>query len=364
MPSPLERYLDDLKQPGFTHDPGQRRALECLQQLYQKLLVSPPPKPWWQSWFSSTASAPVQGIYLWGGVGRGKTYLMDTFYEALPFEQKMRTHFHRFMRDVHTELNRLRDTKNPLEKVAETLAKKTRIICFDEFFVADIGDAMILANLLKALFARGVTLVATSNIQPQGLYQNGLQRQRFLPAIELLLRHTLSIELADGADYRLRAMLKADIYLTPLGSNAEAALWRCFNGLVHDLSAVKNNVELAIEGRVILARAECDDIVWFDFAALCDGPRSQNDYITLAKEYHTVMIANLPQLGRTNDDQARRFIHLVDEFYDRRVKLVLSAAVPLIALYGEGKLNFEFARTISRLIEMQSQEYLALAHRP
>lgn len=362
--SPLERYLNDMQKPGFQHDPAQRRAVEHLQSLYEELRRRVAPQPWWRSLFFRNARAPVKGIYLWGGVGRGKTYLMDSFYDALPFEQKMRTHFHRFMRHVHAELTRLKGEKNPLEKVADALAEKTRVICFDEFFVSDITDAMILANLLRALFNRGITLVTTSNIQPEGLYENGLQRERFLPAIALLQAHTESVNVDSGIDYRLRALTRAELYHSPLGPQAEAALERCFSDLVPDPKTVKQDVVLEVEGRAIHARAEAEDVVWFDFRALCDGPRSQHDYITLAKEYNAVIVADVPALGRHNEDQARRFIYLVDEFYDRRVKLIVSAARPLGELYGEGKLGFEFARTISRLLEMQSHDYLALAHRP
>lgn len=362
--SPLERYERDLQKPGWKQDLAQRKAVERLQRLYDDLLEAGVREPWWRRWLSQHKSTPVKGVYLWGGVGRGKTYLMDSFYDSLPFEQKMRTHFHRFMRHVHAELNRLKGEKNPLEKVADALALETRIICFDEFFVADITDAMILANLLKALFGRGIALVATSNIEPGDLYRHGLQRERFLPAIALLQAHTDVVNVDSGTDYRLRALKKAELYHSPLGEPAEAALQRCFADLAPDASKAKCSVPLEVEGRTITARAEADDVVWFDFRALCDGPRSQHDYIVLAKEYHAVIVSDVPALGRHNDDQARRFIYLVDEFYDRRVKLVVSAALPLAQLYGEGKLSFEFARTSSRLLEMQSHEYLALAHRP
>lgn len=362
--SPLERYESDIARPDWKPDPAQRHAVERLQQLYDDLLQRHASPSWWRKWIAPAERAPVKGVYLWGGVGRGKTYLMDSFYESLPFEQKMRTHFHRFMRHVHAELTRLNGEKNPLEKVADAMAQKTRIICFDEFFVADITDAMILANLLRALFSRGITLVATSNIEPAGLYKNGLQRERFLPAIALLQTHTDIVNVDGGTDYRLRALKKAELYHTPLGEQAEAALQRCFAELVPDRVTVKRDVPLEVEGRTIMARAEAEGVAWFNFYALCDGPRSQHDYIVLAKEYHTVIVADVPPLGRRNDDQARRFVYLVDEFYDRRVKLVISAALPLVSLYDEGKLTFEFERTISRLLEMQSHEYLALAHRP
>lgn len=361
--SPLQRYLGDMAKPGFQEDADQLAAISRLNELYEQLLRSNS-SPWWSKWFGRQQAVPVVGVYMWGGVGRGKTYLMDTFYESLPFDEKMRTHFHRFMRHVHAELTRLKGEKNPLDKVALALSERCRIICFDEFFVSDITDAMILANLLKALFARGVSLVATSNIHPEGLYQDGLQRERFTPAIQLLCAHTDIVNVDSGTDYRLRALKKAELYHTPLGDVAQQALKKCFDALVPDPSAVQTNVALEVEGRQIHALAEVDDVVWFDFLALCDGPRSQHDYIVLAKEYHAVIVSNVPALGWGNDDQARRFIYLVDEFYDRRVKLIISAALPLAKLYSEGKLNFEFDRTVSRLLEMQSHEYLALPHRP
>jgi cell division protein ZapE len=361
--NPLERYERDLQKPGFQADVAQRRAIEHLQHLFIELQAQR--RSGWRQLLGSWLAPPpaVQGLYLWGGVGRGKTYLMDTFFEALPFPQKMRTHFHRFMRRVHAELTQLKGEKNPLDKVATVLAGEARVICFDEFFVADITDAMILANLLKALFARGVTLVATSNVEPGNLYKDGLQRERFLPAIELLREHVVILNVDGGTDYRLRALVKAELYYSPLDDAAERALEDCFQRLVPDSRAIRRDLDLAVEGRMIRARCEADDVVWFDFKALCDGPRSQHDYIVLAKEYHAVLVSNVPEFGQRNDDQARRFIYLVDEFYDRHVKLVLSAATPLNMLYGDGRLGFEFQRTQSRLLEMQSQEYLALPHK-
>jgi cell division protein ZapE len=361
---PLHRYERDLEKPGFQTDESQRRAVEHLQRLFVDLQAPLPSG--WRRLFGGLQKevSPIRGLYLWGGVGRGKTYLMDMFFEALPFSRKMRTHFHRFMRRVHSELTRLKGEKNPLEKVADVLAGEARVICFDEFFVADITDAMILANLLKALFARGVTLVATSNVEPVNLYKDGLQRERFLPAIDLLRENMVIVNVDGGADYRLRALVKAELYHSPLGDAAEEALQACFLRLVPDSRAIRRDLDLMVEGRTIQALREADDVVWFDFKALCDGPRSQHDYIVLAKEYHAVLVANVPELGQRNDDQARRFIYLVDEFYDRRVKLVLSAAKPLNSLYVDGRLGFEFQRTVSRLLEMQSQEYLALPHKP
>ena len=311
-----------------------------------------------------TAVEPIIGLYFWGGVGRGKTYLMDNFYESLPFPQKIRMHFHRFMRRVHAELKQLDGQKNPLQKVADIISAEAKVICFDEFFVSDITDAMILGTLMSELFHRGVVLVATSNIIPDGLYKDGLQRARFLPAIKLLKKHTQVINVDGGVDYRLRALEQAELYHSPLDAAADQSLQKGFRSLLASPSDERENVELTVEGRSIQARYLAEGVVWFDFDAICDGPRSQNDYIELSKEYHSVFISNVPGLGLANDDQARRFVNLVDEFYDRQVKLVLSAERPLVELYSEGKLNFEFQRTVSRLLEMQSHEYLAKEHRP
>lgn len=366
--SPLERYRRDLQHCGFQHDDVQQRAVEHLDGLYRALCERRSQRATlWQRLARALRGRdgePVTGIYLWGGVGRGKTYLMDTFYEALPFEAKLRTHFHRFMRGVHRELTRLKGTKNPLEKVADRLAAQAEVICFDEFFVADITDAMILGNLLRALFSRGVVLVATSNIPPHELYKNGLQRERFLPAIDLLERHTSVVPVDGDEDYRLRYLTKSPLFYYPLDEAAERALAGLFDDLVADREGVQIDTALEVEGRHIAVRRVADDVVWFDFAQLCLGPRSQNDYVVIAKEYHALILSAVPTLGAHNDDATRRFIYLVDELYDRRVKLALSSANPVSELYLGGPLAFEFQRTQSRLFEMQSKDYLALGHRP
>jgi|SRR5690554_5001674 len=370
-PSPLERYQSDLKRPGFRHDPMQEQAVHLLQKLYEDLIEA------WEfgsksGWFARWANllhrgadkSPVTGLYFWGGVGRGKTYLMDSFFESLPFEQKIRVHFHRFMRRVHAELKTLSAQKNPLKIVADTISREARVICFDEFFVSDITDAMILGTLIEELFARGVTLVATSNIAPDELYKDGLQRARFLPAIALIKQHTQVVNIDGGIDYRLRALEQAELYHFPANEAAEQQLLACFQDLVPCADEIKSNSTIDIEGRPIMARYLAEDVAWFDFAALCDGPRSQNDYIELAREFHTVLLSDVPGLGASNEDQARRFINLVDEFYDRGVNLIISASRPLVELYSEGRLTFEFQRTVSRLLEMQSRDYLAKPHRP
>lgn len=368
--SPQARYERDLQRADFRRDASQQQAVAYLQQLYQELMAG------WQVPKASAlgvllqkvlgpkAKAPLKGLYFWGGVGRGKTYLMDCFYESLPFPQKMRMHFHRFMRRVHSELKKLDGEKNPLQKVADIIAAETKVICFDEFFVSDITDAMILGTLMSELFARGVVLVATSNIVPDGLYKDGLQRARFLPAIALLKQHTHVVNVDGGVDYRLRALEQAELYHSPLDAAADQSLQKSFRSLLASPADEQANEVLLVEGREIQTRYSAEGVVWFDFVDICDGPRSQNDYIELSKEYHSVFVSNVPGLGRANDDQARRFINLVDEFYDRHVKLVISAERPLAELYSDGKLNFEFQRTVSRLLEMQSHDYLAMEHRP
>ncbi len=367
--TPLARYQADLQKDGFQRDAAQEVAVRHLQRLYDELVARETSREAaagvlqkLTGMFSKRQPvAPVRGLYFWGGVGRGKTYLMDTFFEALPFERKMRAHFHRFMQRIHRELKMMGGQKDPLLLIAAKLAGETRVVCFDEFFVSDITDAMILGTLFEALFELGVVLVATSNIVPDELYKDGLQRARFLPAIALVKRHCLVVNVDGGIDYRLRTLEQAELYHSPLDAAADAGLRASFEALAPEPGLADQVLE--IEGRPIRARMVADDVAWFDFAELCDGPRSQNDYIELAREYHAVLVGQVPQLGASRDDQARRFINLVDEFYDRNVKLVLAAAVPLHELYAGGRLGFEFERTKSRLLEMQSHEYLAREHR-
>jgi cell division protein ZapE len=369
MATPKQRYLKDLTREGFVADPAQEAAVDALDELYWRLVTKrsrPAIGLLTELLKKITKTEPrwPVGLYLWGGVGRGKTYLMDNFYDSLPFERKMRVHFHRFMRRVHQDLKLLKGTANPLRKVADKIANETRIICFDEFFVSDITDAMILGMLLEELFARGVCLVATSNIVPDDLYYNGLQRQRFLPAIALLNARCRILNVDGGVDHRLRTLEQAELYHSPLDEAADQSLSLTFKGLVSVEGEIKLGVDLEVEGRPIPVIKLAEDIVWFEFTAICEGPRSQNDYIDIAREFHAVMISNIPVLGGANDDAARRFINLVDEFYDRNVKLAITAAQPLQSLYHGGRLSFEFQRTQSRLLEMQSHEYLARPHRP
>lgn len=305
----------------------------------------------------------VRGLYMWGGVGRGKTYLMDVFFEALPFPDKRRMHFHRFMQHVHQQMRARQGQKNPLVAIARDFARNVRVLCFDEFFVTDITDAMILATVLEALFAEGVTLVATSNIEPDGLYRDGLQRARFLPAIELLKTHTEVLNVDGGTDYRLRLLEQAELYCCPLGASADRFLAERFETLEAEQARHREQVDLDVEGRVIRAERVSDGVAWFEFRSLCDGPRSQTDYIELAREFHTVLLANVERMSVVTDDIARRFINMVDEFYDRGVKLIITAETPIEDLYSGGRLEFEFDRTRSRLLEMQSREYLMREHR-
>jgi len=364
--SPWQRYQADLQRENFSHDPAQEHAVQLLQDLYERLIATEESRNSLVGglWRRLRADKPESeiGLYLWGGVGRGKTYLVDTFYDCIPFERKLRVHFHRFMQRVQSELTELEGEKNPLQIIADGFAEEARVVCFDEFFVTDIADAMILGGLMEALFERGVTLVATSNIVPSGLYENGLQRARFLPVIALLERYTKVVNVDAGVDYRLRALQQAELYHCPLGEAATLSLQASFKRLAPE--AGKHWERIEINGRYLSSRCVADDVVWFDFGELCDGPRSQNDYIELARIFHAVLISDVPAMGANSDDQARRFINLVDEFYDRNVKVVLTAACPLLELYSGGSLEFEFQRTVSRLQEMQSHEYLGREHKP
>jgi len=356
--TPRQRYDADLKIDGFVSDSAQAQAVDALQGVYDALIQSPPRRRFGSSRYTWKQ---VPGLYLWGGVGRGKTYLMDAFFDALPFTRKRRTHFHRFMLDIHARRNRHPGERDPLKLVAAEIAESTRVLCFDEFFVADIADAMILGRLFELLFEQNITLIATSNVPPDGLYKDGLQRARFLPAIEILKKNTRVMNVDGGTDYRLRTLHGADLYLTPSDDAAEARLLAHFTALAPH--AKLQPAELQINDRPVQARTATDGIAWFDFEALCGGPRSAADYIELGRIYHTIIVSGVPQMDTTRDDAARRFMTLVDEFYDRSVKLLLAAEVPPAALYRGSRLKFEFERTQSRLQEMQSQEYLGLPHR-
>jgi cell division protein ZapE len=354
-------YEQSLQREGHVEDPAQLDLIGRFEDLEARLAAQPPRQGGLRTmFFRSEPRETVRGLYIWGGVGRGKTFLMDLFFDNLGVEKKKRVHFHRMMRDVHERMKTLSFVADPLDKIAGQIALETRVLCFDEFFVSDIGDAMILGRLLKGLFSRGVTLVTTSNSPPDDLYKDGLQRQRFLPAIQLLNEHTDVVHMDGGTDYRLRLLEKAGTYQHPDDAQARSHLQFFFDETAS--ASIVENIDLDINGRPIRARRAAKGIAWFDFAALCDGPRSTADYIEVARWYPSVIISGVPRFDATRDDQARRFIALVDEFYDRHVKLVLSAAVAVGDLYSGTRLAFEFERTTSRLIEMQTTDYLALPH--
>lgn len=360
--SPSARYQLGVNQKYWEDDSAQREILWHLDRIYHELLTHNQ-----TGWLKKLGAhlgrnTPVRGLYLWGGVGRGKTFLMDLFYASVPSEQKLRLHFHRFMACVQDELRKLEGRQDPLKYVAANFSARTRLLCLDEFFISDIADAMVLGGLLRYLFANGVTVVTTSNSMPAQLYKEGLQRERFLPAIALIEQYCEVVQTQSLQDYRLRVLNQARVYYTPLSVDSERALAQCFVRLAPNGCNIDR--EIRIHDRAIPFKQSADGVVWFDFNALCDGPRSVADYIEIAKSFHTVLISNVPQFTPMRENQARRFIDLIDEFYDHNVNLILSASVAAIDLYEGHRLRAEFARTESRLIEMQSQEYLAREHHP
>ncbi len=361
-----ELYERQIAERGFRIDPAQLAVVNRLEALRSRLIAAHQVRSSVRGRLlraiSRRGASPAErGLYLWGPVGRGKTWLMDLFFQSLPFPERRRRHFHRFMHEVHAELRSLRGVAAPLEKVAERLAANVRVLCFDELFVTDIADAMILGGLFEGLFRRGVTLVVTSNVPPGDLYRNGLQRQRFLPAIELIERHVEIVTAGGDRDYRLRQLTQAGTYLPSGDSNTTARLRTLFAELSDHAEACDGTVE--IEGRAIPVLRQSEGAAWFDFQALCGGPRSQDDYIEIARNYQSVVVSDVPVMDTLREDEARRFIALVDELYDRCVKLVISAAAPPTQLYRGERLLLEFQRTVSRLTEMQSEEYLAREHR-
>ena len=352
-------YEQTLAERGYTSDPAQQLAIDALERCERewadykarrsnavtKLLVRP---------------AIPRGVYMHGGVGRGKSFLMDCFFNAVPLQRKTRLHFHEFMREVHRELQELKGTPDPLDELGRRIARRFRLICFDEFHVADVTDAMILHRLLAAMFENRVSIVTTSNFHPDELYPNGLHRDRILPAIELLKDKLEIVNVDNGTDYRRRTLEQVRLYHTPLGADADAAMDEAFGRLAE---AKDEDPVLYIEHRELRARRRAGGVVWFDFKVLCGGPRSQNDYLELASQFHTLLLSGVPQMSPRLASEARRFTWLVDVLYDRRVKLILSAEVPPEQLYTEGPLAHEFPRTVSRLAEMQSAEFLALERR-
>ncbi|MCR9497545.1 cell division protein ZapE [Vibrio alginolyticus] len=364
--TPLQQYQKDIAEHGFQRDEAQYQAVVALDKLYHAIVeFQSAPVPQLSKWQKLMGKKidmpePPKGLYFWGGVGRGKTYLMDAFFDALPTQRKMRVHFHRFMYRVHDELKLLGDVENPLAKVADKFKEEADVVCFDEFFVSDITDAMILATLLQEMFKRQMILVATSNIEPQNLYRNGLQRARFLPAIDMILARCDVLNVDSGVDYRLRTLEQAEIYHYPLDEQANINLNKYYQQLTGERQIVAHQIE--VNHRQLEVIEASDGVLHASFTQLCQTARSQNDYIELSRIYHTVLLADVQQMNRKIDDAARRFIALVDEFYERNVKLIISAEVPMENLYTEGQLEFEFKRCLSRLTEMQSHEYLAREH--
>jgi cell division protein ZapE len=355
----VSRYEAHLARRGFVSDASQWRAVERLQRLYEE----------WSAYKARRSTAlrrmlvkpPLpKGVYLWGSVGRGKSFLMDSFYLCVPLVRKRRVHFHHFMREIHRELEEFKGTEDPIAAVAERTAKRYRLICFDEFHVSDIADAMILGRFLEQVMERGVEFVMTSNYHPDRLYPSGLQRERFLPTIELLKSRLDVLEVDNGTDYRRLKLEGLKVYHTPLGAESERRMRQIFSDLA---DVEEEHHPLDVEGREITYRKRAGGLVWFDFSVLCGGPRSYADYVDLTKRFHTVLLSGVPRMSPKNADAARRFTWLVDVFYDARVKLVISAEAPPHELYVEGVNSAEFARTESRLIEMQSKEYLASLRR-
>jgi cell division protein ZapE len=352
-------YEAELAIRGYTSDPAQLRAIDALERCATEWAAF---KERRSNTFKKLINRPdiPRGVYMYGGVGRGKSFLMDCFYGAVPLKRKIRLHFHEFMREVHRELHELQGTVNPLDELGKRISKRYRLICFDEFHVADITDALILHRLLIALFENGVGFVTTSNFCPDDLYPNGLHRERILPAIELLKAYLEVLSVDNGTDYRRRTLEHVKLYHTPLSPQAEAEMTDTFNRLAESQDETP---VLQIESRQIRAKRKAGGAVWFDFKTLCGGPRSQNDYLEIASQFHTVLLSNVPHMPVRMASEARRFTWLVDVLYDRRVKLIMSAAVAPESLYTEGPLVHEFPRTVSRLNEMQSMEFLALERR-
>ncbi|AJJ17272.1 cell division protein ZapE [Yersinia intermedia] len=371
--TPTALYQQALAAGDYQPDEVQRRAVARLDTLYQELNQRQSARPVNTSLRGRlnrligraaprASIRPAQGLYMWGGVGRGKTWLMDLFFHSLPGERKLRLHFHRFMLRVHQELTELQGHENPLEIIADGFKTQTDVLCFDEFFVSDITDAMLLATLLEALFARGITLVATSNIPPDNLYHNGLQRARFLPAIELIKQYCDVMNVDAGIDYRLRTLTQANLYLTPLNPQTEQAMDDIFiklAGKEGDRAPI-----LEVNHRPLPAICSAQGVLAVDFHTLCEEARSQLDYIALSKLYHTVLLHNVHRMETRDENTARRFLALVDEFYERRVKLIIAAEVSMFDIYCGERLKFEYQRCLSRLQEMQSEEYLSLPHLP
>jgi cell division protein ZapE len=359
MASVRETYEAELTARGYKADPAQLRAVDALERCAQEWAAYKGKR---SNSFKKLINHPdiPRGVYMFGGVGRGKSFLMDCFFNAVPLKRKTRLHFHEFMREVHRELADLQGTVNPLDELARRMALRYKLVCFDEFHVADITDAMILHRLLSAMFENGVGFVTTSNFKPDDLYPGGLHRNRILPAIALLNSSMEVLSVDNGTDYRQRTLEAVKLYHCPLGPEADAAMMEAFNALAEQQD---EDPVLHIESREIRAWRKAGGMVWFNFKTLCGGPRSQNDYLEIASRFHTVFLTDVPRMSVRLASEARRFTWLVDVLYDRRVKLVMSAECPPEELYTEGPMSHEFPRTVSRLNEMQSKEYLALERR-
>ena len=355
----LERYTEQLAQRGYAEDPAQRAAVERLQRMHDEWVAY---KARRSNRLKKLINRPTipRGVWMWGGVGRGKSFLMDVFFETVPLVRKTRLHFHEFMRGVHRELRELKQVQDPLDEVARRIARRYRLICFDEFHVSDIADAMILERLMRALFAEGVTFVMTSNYHPDGLYPEGLHRDRVMPAIEVIKANVDVLNVDAGVDYRRQTMASVPAYLVPAGAGADAALAEAFARVAEHAD---EDPRMTIENREIRAKRRAGGVVWFDFATLCGGPRSQLDYLEIATRFHTVILSDVPRMSAAMSSEARRFTWLVDVFYDQRVKLLISAECAAEQLYTSGAMAHEFARTVSRLVEMQSREYLEAPRR-
>jgi cell division protein ZapE len=354
----LQIFRDVARVHGFTLDPAQERAVSSFRRLYDDLShFERRMRPWSRLW---SRRRRVRGIYLWGPVGTGKSFLMDAFFQLVPLEKKQRVHFHRFMQNIHHRLRAQQGQPDPLKLIAADVGRETRLLCLDEFHVTDIGDAMLMRGLLEGLVEQQVVLVTTSNQQPDQLYAHGLQRAQFLPAIELIKANLAVVALDGGSDYRLRTLTRAGVYHHPFDLAADRALDEAFLGIAGEAGAA--NIEIEIEGRQILARRVAPGTIWFDFGPLCEGPRGTADYIELARRYHTVLVAGVPQFRTDQVESLRRFTWLVDEFYDRQVKLILSAEAPVERLYDQVPGRADTERTRSRLIEMQAIKYLSLPH--
>ncbi len=357
--SPAERYAQALASGQFLPDQEQAQAVHELDRVWQELIQRfKASKKAFRRFRRQTAP---KGVYMWGGVGRGKTWLMDQFYESVPFRRKTRMHFHHFMQYVHRELNKLSGQRNPLELVADQIYKEAVVICFDEFFVSNVTDAMILSDLFQKLFTRGITLVATSNIAPDGLYKNGIHRDRFIPTIEMVKKNCVILNVDAGVDYRLRVLKQAQLFKSPL--THEHKLWMAQRFTALTQTQVQSQEPILINNRIVETIGHTEDVLWCEYSELCLKPRSPADFIEIANIYNTVLVSNVPHLTDYLSEGTRRFIYLVDEFYDRGVKLLLTSEDSIIDIYQGEKLAFEIERTRSRLLEMQSDDYLQTSHR-